>query len=204
MIRAVLLMGPTGSGKTPQGMLLERAGGFRHFDFGAELRAAADDERALADDDVAFVRHMLDTHALLPDKRFDLAAGLLHGFLERTGFDPVRERLVLNGLPRHAGQAGAVAEMGVRVERVVVFECDAEGVRARVARRRRGEGLDPPGRADDSDEAIGRKLAIFAQQTAPLIAHYEADPAARVTHLHVTADTSDAELNRRLREVLAE
>jgi hypothetical protein len=118
-------------------MLLERRGGFRHFDFGAELRAAAAGRRGLAPDDLAAVRRLLATHALLPANRFDLAERLLDAFLERTQFDAERDVLVLNGLPRHVAQARDLAER-VRVEHVVVLECDAAVAGARVARRRAG------------------------------------------------------------------
>jgi adenylate kinase family enzyme len=201
-IRAILLIGPTGSGKSPQGELLERGGGFRHFDLGAELRAAADGQRGFSEEDRAFVRGLLDAHALLPDGRFGIAAKLLDAFLGRTRFDAAREVLVLNGLPRHVGQALAIAGR-VRVEHVVVLECDAAAVRARVARRRRGEGLDHAGRTDDTPEAIERKLAVFERETAPLVAHYAAQPGVRISRLRVTAETDDAELSRRIRRLCA-
>jgi adenylate kinase len=31
------------------------------------------------------------------------------------------------------------------------------------------------GRADDTDEAIDRRLSLYEEQTTPLIAHYEAE-----------------------------
>jgi len=201
MIRAALLIGPTGSGKSPVGMLLERSGGFRHFDFGAELRAAAEGERGLSPSDAAYVRQLLAAHALLPDERFDLAEGILTAFLARSGFDPARERLVLNGLPRHVGQARALTATA-QVEHVVVFECDAEAVRARVARRTRGEGLDHAGRDDDAPDAIARKLAIYDAETGPLVAFYERQPGVRVTRLRVEAGTDDAALAARVAAAL--
>ncbi len=202
VIRAVLLLGPTGSGKSPVGALLERRGGFRHLDFGAELRAAAAGERGLPPDDAAFVQHLLDTHALLPDARFRIAEALLDAFLRRTGFDPEREVLVLNGLPRRVTQARALAAR-VRVEHVVVLECDAETARARVARRRRGEGLDHAGRADDAADAVERKLALYARETGPLVAHYAAQPGVRLARLAVAADTREEELAEQAAACLA-
>jgi adenylate kinase family enzyme len=192
-IRAILLVGPTGSGKSPVGMLLEQRGGWRHFDFGAELRAAAEGRRGLSHGDAAFIRGLLEAHALLPDERFDIAAKLLDAFLKRVGFDAARERLVLNGLPRHVGQARAIASR-VRLEQVVVLECDAETLRERVARRRRGESLDHAARPDDSSEAIDRKLAVYVRETEPLVAYYEAQPTVHVVRCRVHADTQDEEL----------
>jgi adenylate kinase family enzyme len=175
------------------GTLLERREGFHHFDFGAELRAAAAGERGLTPDALAYVQHLLATHALLPDERFPIAEALLDAFLRRVAFAPDRDVLVLNGLPRHVGQARALASR-VRVEHVAVLECSPEAVRARVARRRRGEGLDHAGRDDDAAEAVARKLALYARETEPLVAHYAAQPGVRVTRLAVEADTSEEAL----------
>ncbi|MFP4056288.1 MAG: nucleoside monophosphate kinase [Candidatus Brocadiia bacterium] len=190
-------MGPTGAGKSPQGARLERRGGFRHFDFGAELRAAGAGRRGLPEADVAFVRRLLAAQALLPDERFDLAQRLLDAFIERARFDPRREVLVLNGLPRHVGQARAIAPR-VRVDCVVALECEPQAARARVARRRQGHGSDHPGRPDDHRRAVERKLAVYEQETAPLLAHYRRQPGVRVIRLAVTADTADGELHRRV------
>jgi len=202
-VRAVLLVGPTGSGKSPVGALLERRGGFRHFDFGAELRAAAAGRRGLSPADTAFVRSLLATHALLPDDRFDVARELLDAFLAASPFDPARERLVLNGLPRHVAQAQALART-VRVDAVVVLEADAATVAARVARRRRGEGLDHAGRDDDSPEAVARKLAIYTERTRSLIAWYEAQEGVRVVRVHVGAATPETELAEQVAAALAD
>ncbi|HUT32420.1 MAG TPA: nucleoside monophosphate kinase [Planctomycetota bacterium] len=197
LIRAALLLGPTGSGKSPVGAWLERRGAFRHFDFGAELRAAAAGQRGLPQDDAAFVRRLLATHALLPDERFPIAEALLDAFLRRAGFDPECDVLVLNGLPRHAGQARALAQR-VRVEHVIVLECDAEAAQARVARRRRGEGMDHAGRDDDAAEAVARKLALYASETEPLAAYYAAQPGVSLTRLRVGTDTREEDLAERV------
>lgn len=203
-IRALLLLGPTGSGKSPQGDLLEQAGPYHHFDFGAQLRAAVTDTSSVPSDaDRAFIADLLRTHALLPDVRFDIATKLLDGFLARVGFDAARDTLVLNGLPRRVSQAWAIAEHGIDVQRVIYLKCGAATARARIARRRRGEGLDHAGRADDSDAAVRRKLAIFTQDTSPLLSHYTAKPGGIVAGLTVTADTDDEEMHRRLVALLS-
>jgi len=135
--------------------------------------------------------------------RFDIATKLLDGFLARVGFDAARDTLVLNGLPRRVSQAWAIAEHGIDVQRVIYLKCGAATARARVARRRRGEGLDHAGRADDGDSAIRRKLAIFARDTSPLLSHYTAKPGGIVASLTVTADTDDEEMHRRLVALLS-
>jgi len=67
--QAVLLLGPTGSGKTPLGDALQREGfgGRRchHFDFGEQLRHATGVGDGLDAADIAFVRKVLEEGALL-------------------------------------------------------------------------------------------------------------------------------------------
>jgi len=97
---ALLLIGPTGSGKTPLGNRLEAQGLARHFDFGAQLRAGTGLNAA----EKEFVREVLATGALLENETFYIAEKILRAFM--AGHED--ELLVLNGLPRHVGQAVAL------------------------------------------------------------------------------------------------
>ena len=83
---AVLLLGPTGSGKTPLGQLLERRGflGLRclHFDFGHELRQSIrKGSQVLTATERELVARMLRTGALLEDERFSVPLKIFQGFL---------------------------------------------------------------------------------------------------------------------------
>jgi len=196
LIEALLLLGPTGSGKTPQGRLLERSGYGCHFDFGHELRAAARGG-VLEARDTRFVRGLLETHALLPDDRFDVAEAILRSFLRRVGFDASKHRLILNGLPRHVAQAKDM-DAYAHVRRVVVLECEAETVRLRVARRRRGEGLDHAARDDDHDAAVEKKLRIYEARTSRLIRFYEERPGTEVMRIQVDPLLQDESIHTQI------
>ena len=85
-----MLLGPTGSGKTPLGAMFAERGwrGERcvHFDFGDNLRQAVARNEPDADitaDDIVFLRRVLQTGALLEDKDFPLAERIL-GFVPET------------------------------------------------------------------------------------------------------------------------
>lgn len=109
---AILLLGPTGAGKTPLGDRLEDRGirGRRllHFDFGATLRRIAALSSSAASGyttaELGIIRNSLATGALLEDEHFPLARKVLESFLARRRFKP-GDAVVLNGFPRHAGQA---------------------------------------------------------------------------------------------------
>jgi adenylate kinase family enzyme len=95
---------------------------------------------------------------------------------------------VLNGLPRHVGQAAALDAI-LRVDAAIFLDCPAETVAARV---RGNVGGDRSGREDDDPHSLARRLAVFADRTAPLIDHYRA-LGATIKTIRVTAEmTADA------------
>ena len=193
--KAILLIGPTGAGKTPLGEGLERTGlwGRRcfHFDFGAALRQAAEKGNCrgtLTDRELKIVRHSLETGVLLENEDFPIAEKILHGFAESRGVKE-GDLLVLNGMPRHEGQAEDVDRI-VDLQAVVVLECSAEVVRERI---RVNAGGDRAGRADDSPPAVTEKMRIFAERTRPLLDHYRAK-RVRVEKVHVGLTTGPTEI----------
>jgi adenylate kinase family enzyme len=141
-----------------------------HFDFGANLRAVAHGDLVapgLGSSDIDFVRDVLDSGALLENERFVVARAIFHRFVRERGVDE-NCLIVLNGLPRHAGQADDVDRL-VYIRVVVSLDCDADVVAERI---RRNSGGDRVGRKDDSVTEIQNKLAIFRERTMPLLDHY--------------------------------
>jgi len=170
----LVLLGPTGAGKTPLGDTIERRGlwdrSWVHFDFGAHLRAIVQQNQPtawLSTADLDFLRQVLQSGALLEEEQFRLAAGVLRGFLhQKLGREPAG--VVLNGLPRHEGQARAL-EAIVDVRWVVTLTCAADTVLARI---RHDTGGDRGQRTDDQREEVLRRLETYARRTVPLVEHY--------------------------------
>ncbi len=185
---ALLLLDPTGSGKTPLGEWLDdrRVGGRQclHFDFGQQLRVAASRIKppsGLSEADLFIIRRCLATQALLEDHEFPIAAAILRQFMTERPMagDGL---LVLNGLPRHTGQARDVDRLlDVRV--LIVLECDAAVIHARIAGN---TGGDRTCRVDDDRPAIERKLVLYRDRTQPLIDHYR-QRGARVVEVSTVA-----------------
>ncbi|MBT4513132.1 MAG: hypothetical protein HOC20_13105 [Chloroflexi bacterium] len=174
--RGVLLIGVTGSGKTPLGNTCVQEGlwGRRccHFDFGANLRRVAatggGNGSLLTDKDISIVANSLRTGALLENDNFHIAQGILMGFAEekKLGNDDL---LLLNGMPRHIGQAEDV-DVLVDVGTVVHLNCTPEVVYERI---RMNSGGDRSERLDDSFEEIEKKVKLFEERTFPLLNHYQ-------------------------------
>ena len=192
---SILLVGPTGAGKSPLGDEMERRGFLGrpclHFDFGANLRAAAGglpEEYGLAVPELAAVRASLATGALFEDRDMPMIIGILTRFAEMRGLAP-DTRIVLNGLPRHRRQAEALTGL-VAVEWVVSFEADAAVISERI---RLDPGRDRSGRTDDDGESVARRLATFRDRTAPLLDFYR-ERGVPVRSIAVTAAMNSASM----------
>ena len=108
---AILLLGPTGSGKTPLGSYIEKKGIWDkrcfHFDFGSELRNISDANvipLQFTKYDVDYIAKVLKEVALLENETFYIAEKILNSFITKNSITS-NDIILLNGLPRHIGQA---------------------------------------------------------------------------------------------------
>ncbi len=201
-LKGLLLLGPTGVGKSPLGDLLEEKGlygqRFLHFDFGRQLRAVARGEirDGILPSERLFVQRVLEEGLLLEDEQFYLAVKILRGFLshKKAAGDEI---LVMNGLPRHRGQAEGLAPE-IDIPLVVVLEASFEEILERI---HRDVGGDRRGRSDDRIELIYRKWQTYKERTRPLIEFYERR-GARVLKLLVGRHTKPLETYALLKERL--
>jgi adenylate kinase len=208
-VRAVLLLGRSSSGKSPLGERIERVMSsrtrrFLHLDFGALLRGVCLGAFAVGFSPAQVRVIRSHTRGRLLDRRtFWVARRLVAWFLAQRSVAPSRDILVLNGLPRHQGQARELARLGIAVRLVVHLACPVRTAWQRKCLAERGEGHeDRAGRSDGTRDAFLRRVRSFARQTLPLVEYYRARgvPVARVT---VRVGTSPAAMLRRLRDTLA-
>jgi adenylate kinase len=167
----ILLLGPQGSGKGTQAKLISAHYGIPHVATGDMLREAIAEGTELGH----LVEPILERGDLVPD---DLMISLIR---ERLSRDDAAEGFVLDGFPRTMKQAEALDTMLREIGRelTIVFElklADDECV-ARLVRRAQLEG-----RADDTPEAIRRRLEIYHRETEPLVEHYRATGNLVVIH----------------------
>jgi len=173
-VDSILLLGPTGVGKSPLGDVIAQKGMFgrrcHHLDFGSELRDAVsreDRSAAYTHNELAFIHGVLERGLLLENEHFSLAAKIISLYLERVRFQE-RDMLILNGIPRHAGQARDITTIAA-IRAVIVLDCSPDDV---VHRIQNNVGGDRTERIDDNRELIEKKLSIFRERTKPLIELY--------------------------------
>lgn len=166
----LLIFGPQGAGKGTQAARISDEYGIPHISTGDMFRAAVARQTELGRQ----VQPIMESGALVPD---DLTVALIR---ERLGEPDAVEGFVLDGFPRTLAQAEALdamlREIGKELDAVLVLEVpDAIG-RERMLRRAELEG-----RADDTPDAIDRRLATYHEQTAPLVEWYRSrDKAAPI------------------------
>ena len=183
---AILLIGPTGSGKTPLGQYIEANGifnrRFAHFDFGELLRQIATGKRDcnLPASDISRLKAILDSGALLEADTFYLAEKIISHFNTTTTADAI----LLNGLPRHEQQAKDISPW-FSIRMVIRLACDAQTVFERIESN---AGKDRSGRADDGLALIKQKLIIFNNRTVPLCEWF-ASKGISVMEIPVDVDT---------------
>ena len=191
---AIVLLGPTGAGKTPLGDCLEHHGWnkqrCRHFDFGEHLRLI-DGGRLhvceLTSADRATIRRLLRDGVLLEDRQFHIAAAILRDFIRRR----VRPGtlVILNGLPRHIGQARKISRL-LRITQIIALTCTPAVTATRI---RANSGGDRAGRSDDSCAAIARKLQWYRRRTKPLLDYYRT-LGIPIRTIRITAATTPAQI----------
>jgi adenylate kinase len=111
------------------------------------------------------VKPILESGQLVPD---DLMIGLIR---ERLAQADAEAGFILDGFPRTPAQADALDEMLDEIGRAldIVFEFQLpDGV----ARERLLKRSELEGRADDTPEAIAKRLQLYHEQTEPLVGHY--------------------------------
>ena len=157
MPRVLVILGRQGSGKGTQAMLLAERYGVVHVSTGDMLRAAVSAGTELG----LQAKAVMDAGDLVGD---DIMIGIV---AERLAGDDIGAHgVLLDGFPRTTAQADALAEIvgGAGPDLAINLDVPIAEVTERMLAR---------GRADDTAEAIARRLELYEAETAPLLAWFE-------------------------------
>jgi adenylate kinase len=188
----VLLLGPQGAGKGTQAKRISAEYGIPHVASGEILRAEMDAGTELG----KRVKDVYDRGDLVSD---DLMIELIRNRLEQPDTE---SGFVLDGFPRTTVQAEALDSMFNDIGRnfSVAFALQIPDEVAFERLRRRAE-LE--GRADDTDEAIQRRLDNYHRETEPLIEYYRTRGNLVPIHGNRSENEVFAEIQRALEQVPA-
>ena len=184
----IIILGRQGAGKGTQCVRLSRHYVVPHISTGDMLRAAVRERTEVG----IAAKEIMDTGGLVGD---DIMIAIVDYRLRRP--DAETRGYILDGFPRNVAQAEALDKITVDRPLHVVIDLDVprDVVLARISARRvcrdcgtnyTATGLerqpwicevcggDVRQRADDTPEAVNRRLDLYESQTEPLIEFYDA------------------------------
>ncbi len=155
----IVLLGAPGSGKGTQAENIVKTYDITHLSTGDMLRAEVSAGTELGKQ----AKAIMESGGLVSD---EIVLGMIEGRINAaaSGF-------LLDGFPRNLAQAAELDKMLERLEKplqlVIFFDVDFEEIVRRLIERGQQQG-----RADDNEETIRKRLAVYEEQTAPLIEYY--------------------------------
>ena len=154
-------MGPPGAGKGTQAVVVASALGVPHISTGDIFRANVSAGTPLGEEAQRYMNAGED----VPDS---ITNAMVR---DRISHDDCTPGFLLDGYPRTLEQVNELDMMlqsdGRRLDRVVELTVDTEEVVGRLLKRAQEQG-----RADDTADVIRRRLEVYFDQTAPLVAVY--------------------------------
>jgi adenylate kinase len=208
----IVLLGAPGSGKGTQAQRLVARFGVPQISTGDLLRSAVARGTELG----LRAKAAMDAGALVSD---DIVIGIIR---ERLGQMDVAGGYILDGFPRNLAQARSLASMlaaiGQPLDAVVLFNVDYGEITRRISGRRTCPNCGTifnvhdaatPGishctncaaaplltqRPDDNEQTVTRRLAVYDEQTRPLIEHYRGQGLLRSVDAQGPVDEVTARL----------
>ena len=180
----VILLGAPGAGKGTQARFITEQYGIPQISTGDMLRAAIRDETPLG----LKVKAVMDAGQLVSD---EIIIDLVK---ERIAQDDCAKGFLFDGFPRTIPQAQALVDAGVAIDHVLEIAVEDEEIVKRMSGRRahlasgrtyhvifnppKVEGIDDETgeelvqRDDDKEETVRNRLAVYHEQTKPLVGFY--------------------------------
>jgi adenylate kinase len=161
----LIFLGPPGAGKGTQAERIQKAHGLVQLSTGDMLRAAV----AAGSDVGKKAEALMAAGDLVPD---EIVVGII---ADRTEEADCANGYILDGFPRNVAQAEALDKMlasrNAKLDAVIELGVDDSILLARIE----GRAAETEGgaRADDNAEALKKRLAVYHEQTAPLIGYYK-------------------------------
>ena len=161
-MKRLIIMGPPGAGKGTQAVRIAERYGIPAISPGAIFRSNIKDGTDLG----KLVDAIIKSGGYVPDEMTNEIVR------DRLAWVDAAPGFLLDGYPRTPGQVAfldeVLAEHGHALDGVLELTVDEDAVVSRLLKRAETEG-----RADDTEEVIRERMAIYHKETAPIIAIYQ-------------------------------
>ena len=175
----IILFGAPGAGKGTQAKRLVEARGLVQLSTGDMLRAAIDAGTELG----LRAKEIMDRGDLVSD---EIILGMI---AERMDSPDCANGVILDGFPRTVAQAEGLDAMleqrGLALDHVIEISVDEDALFARIENRAAQTGGS---RADDNAETLRKRLAVYHENTAPLLPYYDGKGLLKTVDVMVSID----------------
>ncbi len=162
----IVLFGAPGAGKGAQAERISSIYGMVHLSTGEMLRSAISSGSDLG----ARAKETIDQGELISD---DVIIKIVDARMDKGDCG---RGVILDGFPRTVAQAEALDEIlalkGQRLDHVIEIKVNESELFARIANRASERRRTGTARSDDNAETLRRRLAIYHENTAPLLPYY--------------------------------
>ena len=213
----LILLGPPGAGKGTQAQRLVHKHGIVQLSTGEMLRAAVAAGTPIG----LKAKDIMASGALVPD---EVVVGIIADRIEEPD---AKKGFILDGFPRTIPQADGLntmlAGIGQPLDVAILFNVDDDKLIKRISGRRTCESCgrvfnihsSPPGtpphcttcgdkprlvqRPDDNEETVTKRLAVYNQQTRPLVDYYRERGLLREIDADADVDAVTARIEQLLK-----
>ncbi len=175
MIRALLFVGPPGSGKGTQAKKLATIADLYHLSSGDIFRSMPKDSK-----EAALQQEYINKGQLVPDEiTLKICLSYIEGLEKTFKFDRKRQLLLLDGIPRTKNQAELLKK---EIDMVAVVLLDVKNEEILINRLEKRALIE--GRADDAKrDVLQKRMEVYKKQTADVLTAYPLDK-----QIHINGD----------------
>ena len=162
----IILFGAPGAGKGTQAERIVADRGMVQLSTGDMLRAAIAESSELG----LRAKEIMDRGELVSD---DIIVGMIDARMDQ---DDCAKGVILDGFPRTVAQAKALDDMlagkGLALDHVIEIKVDEDALFARIEKRASERRRTGTARSDDNADTLRKRLAVYHENTAPLLPYY--------------------------------
>jgi len=174
--KALVIFGPPGIGKGTQAKLLAENPKYFHFSTGEMFRGLQTNPEMANSEIGKKVHELISVGNFVDDKTtVELFFKTLEKYIKEKKFNPKKQILLLDGIPRNSKQVELIKEK-IDVVKLVYFFCDDDNIL--IERLKKRAILE--GRKDDKEEVIRKRLEIYKKDTEAILKKYDESLVLRI------------------------